>query len=92
MEPGRERNTHTGTSVPVPLGDGGDQPARNPADGVLEPRLLQARAHAGGSARASAQVHPDCRASSGTPGHGASECVDARLHRYRGRTFFRVLI
>lgn len=72
MEPGRERYSHTCASVPVPPGDGGDQRARDQADGVLEPRPLQARAHAGGSARAGVEVHPDCRASPGASGCGAS--------------------
>lgn len=79
MESGRKRYSHTGASVSISFGDGGDQGARDTKDGMLEPWLMQARAYAGGSARASAQVHPGCSASPGNSGRGASHCVDACL-------------
>lgn len=89
MESGRKRYSHTGAGVSVSFGDGGDQDTRDSKDGMLEPRLMQACAHAGGGARASAQVHPGCGASPGTSGYGASHCVDACLRRCYGRKFFR---
>lgn len=92
MESGRKRYSRTGAGVPVSLGDGGDKHKRCWKGSMLEPRLLQARAHARGSARASAQVHLGRSASPGTSGRGASHCVDARLRWYHGRTLLRIFI
>lgn len=79
MELEREQHSHTGTRVHVSSGPRGDKSAGDPVDGVSESWVLQARTDAGGSARASTQIHPGCGASVGASGRGAPDCVDARI-------------